>query len=326
MGEGQNAGPQRGQRDDQVNAGATGNSTFPPVGAGGAAQGSGGPAGQQYPPVPAQAAGAYAPGPYQQANPYPPIGAPYGADAAAPNSGIPAGSYGTDPFADHVKPRIESAPAPRGSKLLLGLAIGALAGLLVFGATGFFVGRATAPEPPVTAAPEPAPEPGLGVFEQQQLVLNTQKFTPELSRLAQGWLPWMGGCLKEGDPEGPTLTTGEVSKVWCELGALNIYFVQYSSVAERDKAQLQTLKYAVDAPALTPGVQPATKKASPSARSNGNYIEYAYTVGTADKKRVVGGLWWDDANAPVAAYIRAYWVEGMGETWEPTRDLWQRYS
>jgi len=325
VGEGQNAGPQSGQRGDQVNPVSTGNQVYPSAGSGGAVQGG---AGGHYSPVPPPAAGGYAPGPYQPANPYPPIGAPYGADAAAPNSGIPAGSYGLDPFADQgggTPSRIEAAPAPRGSKLLLGLAVGALAGLLVFGATGFFVGRATAPEPPA-AAPAPAPEPGLGVFEQQQLVMNTQKFTPELSRLAQGWMPWMGGCLKEGELDGPTLAAGEVAKVSCEVGAMNIYFVQYSSVAERDKAQLQNLKYAVDAPALTPGVQPATKKASPSARSNGNYVEYAYTVGAGEKKRIVGALWWDDANAPVAAYVRAYWVEGMGETWEPLRDLWQRYS
>jgi hypothetical protein len=37
-------------------------------------------------------------------------------------------------------------------------------------------------------------------------------------------------------------------------------------------------------------------------------------------------MWWDDARTPVAGYLLAYWKEGLGEKWEPMRDLWSRYA
>ena len=56
---------------------------------------------------------------------------------------------------------------------------------------------------------------------------------------------------------------------------------------------------------------------------NGNYVEYAYTVGS-DQPRTVCAIWWDSTAEPVAAYMLGYWTEGVGQKWEPLRDLWAR--
>ncbi len=258
--------------------------------------------------------------------------------SGAPASGaLPVSSFrpsyedAIDPLATggaNWQPRIVPSPPKKKGQLLIGLAIGLLAGLLVFGATGFFVGRGTAPKAGPATAPTPTGQPNASLppFEQSQLTLNQSKFTPELAKLAQAWLPRVGGCLKNGDQDGPTLAAGEAIKVWCRLGALNIYFVAYSSLAERDKARILTSAQSVDAPVLTPGAAPVGTRTTPSGRSSGNYVEYAYRVRSDAKGRVVAGLWWDDVSTPVAAYVRGYWIEAMGQSWEPVRDLWQRYS
>jgi hypothetical protein len=103
-------------------------------------------------------------------------------------------------------------------------------------------------------------------------------------------------------------------------------FVEYTSAAARDKARVTTLGQNVDARTLTPGVGPATEKAAPSGRTSGNYVEYAYRLTENKATRTVSGLWWDDAQTPVAAYFLAYWKEGVGESWAPMRDIWARYA
>ena len=55
-------------------------------------------------------------------------------------------------------------------------------------------------------------------------------------------------------------------------------------------------------------------------------MEYAYPVTEANITQTVSGLWWDDAEAPVAAYMLAYWKAGVGESWAPMRDVWARYA
>ena len=82
----------------------------------------------------------------------------------------------------------------------------------------------------------------------------------------------------------------------------------------------------VDARTLTPGVAAATDRATPSGRTTGNYVEYAYKVTESDGVRTVSGIRWDEAEAPVGAYLLAYWTDGIGADWAPMRDLWGRYA
>ncbi|RZU49648.1 hypothetical protein EV385_1401 [Krasilnikovia cinnamomea] len=212
--------------------------------------------------------------------------------------------------------------------MVLGLVVGLVVGLLLFGTGGWFAGRATAP----AAAPSPAPsaspsaEPTLGAYEQSQIAINQPKLTGALAPVAQAWLPHLSGCSRSGERNGPNLTRGEKARVRCELDAMTIVFVEFDSAADRDKGQVRALGQNVDARQLAPGVADATKRPTPSGRLNGNYVEYAYKVTEGGGERVVSGIWWDDAQAPVAAYLLAYWKEGVGEKWEPMRDLWSRYA
>jgi len=54
---------------------------------------------------------------------------------------------------------------------------------------------------------------------------------------------------------------------------------------------------------LAPGVAAAIEGPSPSRRTNGNYAEYAYRIVEQGRARTVSGLWWDDAQTPIAAYL-----------------------
>jgi hypothetical protein len=96
--------------------------------------------------------------------------------------------------------------------------------------------------------------------------------------------------------------------------------------ADRDKARIKALGQNVDARTLTPGVAAATDRATPSGRTTGNYVEYAYKVTESDGVRTVSGIRWDEAEAPVGAYLLAYWTDGIGADWAPMRDLWGRYA
>ncbi|OJF15104.1 hypothetical protein [Couchioplanes caeruleus] len=218
-------------------------------------------------------------------------------------------------------------PTPKQprSRFVVPALAGLAAGLLIFGTGGWFVGRTTAPQPQPTgtAASAPTPTPSAqGVYEQNQVAINQPKFAGALAPVAQGWLPHLSGCSRSGENRGPTLNKGEKARVRCEMDAMSVIFVEYASSADRDKARVATLGQNVDARTLTPGVGPAGERATPSGRSNGNYVEYAYKVAN----RTVAGIWWDDASTPVAAYLLAYWKEGTGEKWEPMRDIWARYA
>ncbi|WP_412745178.1 hypothetical protein [Krasilnikovia sp. MM14-A1004] len=226
-------------------------------------------------------------------------------------------------------PRIEPSPPPDRRRVVLGLLVGLLVGLLLFGTGGWFAGRATAPAAaPTPAAPSatPSAEPTLGAYEQSQIAINQPKLSGALAPVAQDWLPHLSGCARSGERNGPNLSRGEKARVRCELDAMTIVFVEFNSAADRDKGQVRALGQNVDARQLAPGVAEATKRATPSGRMNGNYVEYAYKVTEGGGDRVVSGIWWDDAQAPVAAYLLAYWKEGIGEKWEPMRDLWSRYA
>jgi hypothetical protein len=77
----------------------------------------------------------------------------------------------------------------------------------------------------------------------------------------------------------------------CTLGAMSAIFVEYATVADRDKARVKVLGQNVDARTLTPGVAEAGAKAAPSGRTTGNYVEYAYSVTEQKRPRTASGTW-----------------------------------
>jgi hypothetical protein len=237
----------------------------------------------------------------------------------------PYGPFHNDPdpsFGFSAPPgrRIEPSPPRQRSRLPLGLAIGLLAGLLIFGTAGWLTGRATAPTETATTPATPT----ASVFEQNQIRINTPDFQGTgLTTLAKGWLPYIATCNRTAPT---TLSQGEKTRVRCTLDGMSALFVEYTSVAERDKARAKTVSQAADARELTPGVAKPTQRPTPSNRTTGNYVEYAYRLTERGVTRTVSGIWWDDAKTPVAGYLLAYWKDGVGESWEPMRDLWSRYA
>jgi hypothetical protein len=227
----------------------------------------------------------------------------------------------TPPFG--AGPRIEPTPKQPKGRLLLPALAGLLAGLLLFGTGGWFLGRATsgdgASTPTSAAVPSAA---ALPPYEQNQVAINQPKFAGALAAVSQGWLPHLSGCSRSGEKDGPVPNKGEKVRVRCEMDAMSVIFVEYGTAADRDKARVQTLGQNVDARTLTPGAGAAVERATPSGRTSGNYVEYAYQT----SGKTVSGIWWDDAATPVAAYLLAYWKEGTGEKWEPMRDVWARYA
>ncbi|MGX6602593.1 hypothetical protein ACWKSP_10715 [Micromonosporaceae bacterium Da 78-11] len=256
--------------------------------------------------------------------PPPTSGGPYSA-GLQPTSGDPYSPQGGYPAPGR---RIEPSPPPQRSRLLIGILAGLAAGLLLFGTGGYVVGQSRVAKPvPAPSTPEPTPSDELGVFEQSQVALNQTHFPSEqLATLSQGWLPRLSSCLRDGETGGPSLNAGEKARVRCTLSGMSVIFVEYASIVDRDKAQVKALGQNVDARALTPGVGAATQRAAPSGRTTGNYVEYAYKLTEGGNTRTVAGIWWDDARTPTAAYLLAYWADGVGQSWEPMRDLWSRYA
>jgi hypothetical protein len=264
----------------------------------------------------------------------------------------------SDPYGFVAPPgrRIVPSPPPERSRLLVGVLAGLVAGLVIFGTAGYFIGRAAAPDSaPNRAAPNrgsptsgarppaagstpgevPAPAtdatPGqsgsLGVFERNQIAINRPAFAGTgLTALAEGWLPYLATCVRSGRPGGPALNAGEKNRVRCTLDGMSAIFVEYKSVADRDRARARVVAQVADARSLTPGVGAVATRATPSGRTEGNYVEYAYRLTERGTTRTISGIWWDDARTPVAGYLLAYWTEGVAESWEPMRDLWSRYA
>ncbi|WP_203779743.1 hypothetical protein [Paractinoplanes rishiriensis] len=223
--------------------------------------------------------------------------------------------------------RIEPTPPPRPTRLFAGIAIGLIVGLLVFGAAGWFVGRSTAPDATAAVTPKAAGPPALGVFERSQVDVNRPDFAGTgLGPVVEGFLPYLSSCARSGQPNGPALNRGEKVRVRCTLDGMSAIFVEYTSTAERDRARQRMLDPGQDAREETPGIGPAVQRAAPSGRTEGNYVEYAYRLTEEGRTRTVSGLWWDDAQTPIAGYLLAFWKEGIGESWEPMRDLWSRYA
>jgi hypothetical protein len=272
--------------------------------------------------------------PISAASPSPAAQDPFSADrssSATPSSTHP--NYGPfqngpdsapDEYGLSTPPgrRIEPSPPPQKSRLLLGLAAGLLTGLLLFGTAGWLTARATAETTEAPTTPTT-----LGVFEQNQIKINSADFQgTTLTPIARGWLPYVATCNRSGTPGGPALSTGEKARVRCTLDGMSAIFIQYKDIKDRDKARATLDKQAADASTLTPGAAAPTQRQTPSKRTTGDYVEYAYRVTERGTTRTVSGIWWDDAKTPVAGYLLAYWKEGVGQSWDPMRDLWSRYA
>jgi len=213
--------------------------------------------------------------------------------------------------------RITPTPSsPHPTRLVAGLLIGLIAGLLLFGTAGWFTGRTTAPTPTPPKPTIPA-KPAIGLFEQTQATLNAAHFTTtNLTKFAQPWLPYLANCAKVA----PAQADGEKARVRCTIDGMSAFFVEYKSTAERDKARGKLQPQVREASTLAPGAK------DPGKTPTGNYVEYAYRLTEGGVTRTVAGIWWDDAQTPIAAYLLAYWKDGLGERWEPMRDLWSRYA
>jgi hypothetical protein len=274
--------------------------------------------------------------------PTPTSASPYSASPTSPAAAHPAGgaSYSYGPF--HAQPasdpyglpqtgrRIEPSPPPAPHRLLAGILAGLAAGLLLFGTAGWFLGRTTATPnaPKATEATTPGPAPTtLGVFERSQATINEGFFAGTgLVAISEGWLPYLSNCGRSGRSGGPALNSGEKVRVRCTLDGMSAIFVEYASAEERDRARETVLDQNAAARTLTPGVVPATERRTPSGRAEGHYVEYAFKLTENGGSRIVSGIWWDDVKTPIAGYLLAFWKEGLGERWEPMRDLWSRYA
>jgi len=256
-----------------------------------------------------------------------PTSFPPAAPASSPAMSDPASEWGNQPV-ERWRPRIEPSPPRRRGGLVIGLLIGLLVGLLVAGPAGYLLNGRTAERSSngaESASPGASGTAALPPFEASQLALNRTKFTGDLAELAEPWLPWMGGCLRNTDPRGPKLRDGEQARVFCRLDAVGISFVLYASMAERDKAHLARQRQNIDAQQLAPGAAGPSRKSGASGRTTGDYLEYAYRS-TAGDGWVFCGIWWTKEKTPATVFMEAAWKGELGGSWEPLRNLWQRYT
>jgi hypothetical protein len=218
--------------------------------------------------------------------------------------------------------------------------LGLLAGLVLFGPTGYLVRVATVP---ASAAPTPGPTPApsgtgtLPAFERNQLALNQGKVNGDLAVFARSWLPYITGCNTSAVPSAsagaspspsPTANApkpgdGESTRVVCRYGNVTVYLIQFTAAADRDRALARRKTQAADTKALLPGIADQQQRKAASGNATGNYLEYGFKAANG---RVSAAIWWDNTATAVAGYLVADWHDGLNESWAPLRDLWQRYS
>ncbi|MER7275132.1 hypothetical protein ABT369_11785 [Dactylosporangium sp. NPDC000244] len=223
-----------------------------------------------------------------------------------------------------------SAPSS-GSRLWLGVLIGVLAGLLIFAPTGWYVGGqlfgSAAKDGPGPVAPSASAQPGLGVYESTQLRLNKTLFNGEMATMAEPWLPYISRCTKAGgEGGGAKLPQNEQLRITCQLGNMQVFFVEFKSAADRE-AELTTRKQQNgDAAQLAPGAAAPGQKTGTAGKNTGDYVEFAFKPAAAGSSSYAG-IWWDRQGSDVlAARIEVAWVSGAEEKWDSLRDVWQRYS
>jgi hypothetical protein len=221
------------------------------------------------------------------------------------------------PAANPYARRIEPTPPPQRSKLLLGLAIGLVAGLLVFGGAGFLTGRGTAGG--TTAGGSPSPEPSAVASLK---AANQTKFAGELSALAAPWLSDLSDCTADTDPNGPKLGQGEQKHVLCRDGGLYVHFVTYTSVDEKNSDRSYRQQLALGTAAILTGSEPPGRKLGGVTAKPGSYVEYA-TRGA--KTPALCGIWWDLDNTSSAVYSDVL-CDSLGGTWDPLRAVWRLHS
>jgi hypothetical protein len=83
------------------------------------------------------------------------------------------------------------------------------------------------------------------------------------------------------------------------------------------------VQWNTEAKQTMPGIGDPTEKRATSGSANGIYLEYGYK---SEDGQQLAGLWWDNTETPVAAFLVANWHDVLGENWAPLRDVWQRYS
>jgi hypothetical protein len=216
------------------------------------------------------------------------------------------------------------AASPSRTKWVLGVVIGVLAGALVAGTLGYVIGAAGADEKPNDPTSRPGPETSLRPYEARQLALNKEKFSGDLAVLAEPWLPWVGACAANTDPNGPKLPADEKVHVFCRYGNVSVHFAEYNSAANRDNARAYRHRLNLDGFDLVPGMGQPARKHGGSTNAQGNYVEYAFR---GSDGRALCGIWWDrDDSTSAAFYLETLCQETLAGTWEPLRDLWQRYS
>jgi len=261
---------------------------------------------------------------------YPSSGGPGYPSSGPPSSGAPwqtsgpPDQYGLDPVSPDIfsappfgQRRIEPTPKPARSKLLLGLLIGAAAGVLVAGTAGFFLGRGTAGDDP--------PRSGT-VAEPARLAelraANGAKFTGELATLAGPWLADMSGCAADTEAGGPELSKGQQAHVLCRDGGMYIHFVTYTSAdslaADRDYRR----QLALASQAIIPGVEQSGRKLGGVTGAAGTYVEYGVRP---EKQQALCGVWWDLDNSSSAVYVDVL-CDTLGGKWDPLRGVWERHS
>jgi hypothetical protein len=222
------------------------------------------------------------------------------------------GGLGGSPYDRRITP---SPPPPRG-KLILGLVVGFVAGLLVFGTGGFFAGRGSAGAP-VTPAPTSEPSYVAGL-----VATNQAKFTGELAALAKPWLADMSGCAAETDPGGPQLGQGERHHVLCRDGGMYIHFVTYVSADEKGNDRSYRQQLALSAGAILAGSEQPARKLGGVTGAPGNYVEYATR---SAKSPALCGVWWDLDDTASSVYVDVL-CESLGGKWDPLRAVWQVHS
>jgi len=229
-----------------------------------------------------------------------------------------------DPLvADPRRRRIEPTVPPPKSRLVLGLLIGFLAGVLIAAPTVYALGSHD--DQPVVPTPSVAPtgQAALGVFEKNQLALNQPKFSGDLAVLAASWLPFVSNCLTDTETGGPKLGSDMSDVVLCRYGNVYIHFVQFKSAGQRDDARAYRERLNTRSRALAPGLAAPTQKPRASDPAPGNYVEYALA---GPDKKPIAGVWWDTGDDKAVAIFLEAGYQILGKSWEPLRDLWQRQS
>ncbi len=222
--------------------------------------------------------------------------------------------------------RIEPSPPTRG-KFRNGLLVGLLVGLAVLAPAGYFVGDLLSGTSKPAATGEPSPSStALPPYEARQAELNRAKFDGDMAAMAEPWLPYMSRCVNSSDPGARQPPRNEVARVICQLGNMQVFFVEFNTPEDRNQEFLTRKQQNLDAQQLAPGASAPTQKAGPSGKNDGNYVEFAFKPSAAGAS-TFAGIWRDREGAPlVAARIEVPWVSGLDQSWEPLRDIWQRHA